>query len=113
MSSGRTVDAVLEGLPFQKLHGDERSPVAFADFVNGANVGVVEGGGGAGLALEAFQGLTVFRKLVRQEFQGDEAPELGVLRLVYDTHPAAPKFFENRVVRDGLANHWANLTSLA
>ena len=47
----------------------------------------------------------VWREPVRKEFQGDEAVELGVLGLVDHSHAAATEFFEDAVVRDGLANH--------
>jgi hypothetical protein len=39
-----------------------------------------------------------------QEFQCHEAMKAGVLGLVDDTHPAAAEFFNNAVMRDGLAN---------
>jgi hypothetical protein len=49
---------------------------------------------------------------VRQEFQGDEAPELSVLRLINDTHPTAAQLLDDAVVGDDLADelegrdHW-------
>ncbi len=43
--------------------------------MDGANVGVVQCGGGASLSAEAFQRLRVFSDVVRKEFQGDEAAE--------------------------------------
>src|SRR5580700_10635923 len=39
------------------------------------------------------------------ELQGDETSEFEILGLVNHTHPAAPQFFENAVVRNGLADH--------
>ncbi|HEY6266855.1 MAG TPA: hypothetical protein VIX11_01040 [Candidatus Acidoferrum sp.] len=38
---GKPGDAVLQGLPLEKFHGDERLPVLVVDFVNGADVGVI------------------------------------------------------------------------
>ena len=69
-------------------------------FVDGADVGMVERGGGLGLALEPLQRLPVPGEMLGQELQGDEAREAGVLGLVDHSHPAAPDAFEDAVVRD-------------
>jgi hypothetical protein len=45
------------------------------------------------------------RQFLRQKFQRDMTPEVEVLGLVNNTHPAAADSFQNAVVRDGLANH--------
>jgi hypothetical protein len=42
----------------------------------------------------------------RQKFQGDAAPEPGVLGFVDNAHAAAAKFTENFVVADALFFHW-------
>jgi hypothetical protein len=46
---------MLEGLPFQKLHRDERHAFKFVDVVNRADIRMIQHGRGASLALEAFQ----------------------------------------------------------
>ena len=56
-------DAVLQRHAIQKLHGDERLAVLLADFVDGADVGMVQGRSGSSFALEAVQGLRVLRRL--------------------------------------------------
>ena len=54
ISIGTAADGVLERHAVEKLHGDEgRVPSCFVDFVNRADVGMVEGGSGLGFALEA------------------------------------------------------------
>ena len=58
----------------EKLHRDEGVAALFADFVNGADVGMVQRGCGSRLALEAVERLRVARQLLRQKFQRDEAP---------------------------------------
>src|SRR6266853_3994257 len=78
----------------------------FADFVDCANIGMVEGRRRTRLPAEALECLLVARQLIRQEFEGDEATECGVLGLVDHTHAAATKFLDDAVVRDGLADHW-------
>src|SRR5208337_4105601 len=52
-------NAMLEGLPLQKLHHDEGLAFVLADFENGANVRVVERRSRARLALEALERLGI------------------------------------------------------
>jgi hypothetical protein len=66
---------------------------------------MVQGGGRLRLALEAGQSLRISGHFVRQELQRDEAVKASVFGFVHDTHAAPAKFFENAVVRNGLANH--------
>jgi hypothetical protein len=94
----------LQRLPVKALHRDKRLSVVLADFINRANVGMVQGGSGLRLAVEAPQSLRVRSELVRQELQGHKTVKPGVLGLVHHTHPAAAKFFDNAVVRDCLPN---------
>ena len=53
----------------------------FADVIDGADVGMVEGGGGTRLASETFERLRVLRYIVGQELQGDETTEFACPRL--------------------------------
>ena len=73
------------------------------DVIDGADIGVIEGGGGLGLALEALQGLMVLGHIIGQELERYETVELGVLGLVDHAHAAAAQLFENPVMRNGLA----------
>ena len=50
-------DHVLEGVPLQQFHHDEGLPLELVNFVDGADVGMIEAGGGPGLALKSLQGL--------------------------------------------------------
>jgi hypothetical protein len=79
------------------------------DFIDRADVRVVQRGCGTGFPAESLQGLRVLGDVVRKEFQSDEAPKVGVLSFVNDTHPAAAELLDDTVVRDGLANHWAEI----
>src|SRR6266576_4427081 len=96
-------DAMLQHDAIQKLHGDERLLATFADLVNCADVGMVEGGGCASFTPETFQSLRITGNVVGQELQGDEAAKLGVLGLVDHTHSAAAQFLQDAIVRNGLA----------
>lgn len=57
------------------------------------------------LDFEAFALVITCRNLSRQEFDGDEALELGVLGIVDDTHTALAEFFCDFVVKNCLADH--------
>ena len=71
--------AVLEGVPLEQLHGNEISAIMLVDVINGADARVVEGRGGTRLALETLNGLRVTDQLFRQELEGHQTMELGVL----------------------------------
>ena len=79
--------------------------ILFANFVDGADVGMVQSGGGLGLALKSRQRLWIFGHIVRQKLERDEAMQSRVLSLVDDAHPAAAQFLDDAIVRDGLADH--------
>jgi len=69
-----------------------------ADFVNRADVGMIQGRGGTGFAPEAFEGLTVIGHVVGQEFQCNVAAEVFVLGFIYNTHPTATELFQNPIM---------------
>ena len=81
------------------------SPCCVVDFVNGADVGMVQCGSGLGFPLKAAERLRVFGNVVGQELESHETTELNVLGLVHDTHTTAAQLLNNAVVRDGLADH--------
>ena len=99
------IDYVPERLTFQKFHCDEGSAIDLVDFVDRANVGVIQGGRGFSLPMEAAQRLMVPGHIVGQKFQGNETIQFDVLSLVNHTHPAAPKLLDDTIVRNGLADH--------
>ena len=96
---------MLERLPFEKLHGDEGLALVLVDVVDGADVGVVEGGGGTRLALEAFPGLVTREQPLGEELESHLSPQARVLGLVDDAHAPAAQLLEDAVVGDGLADH--------
>ena len=93
-------DAVPERLTLQQFHGDEALPVGLVNLVDGADARVVQRGRSFGLPLETAESLCVVGELVRQELQGDVAPELQVFGLVHHTHPPATDLAEDAVVRN-------------
>ena len=54
---------------------------------------------------EACERLAIPSQFIGKEFQGDEAVQAGVFRLVHHTHPAAAEFLDDAVVLDCLADH--------
>ena len=91
-------NTVLQRHALQEFHGDEGMAVLLADFVYGADVGMIQRGSRASFAAEAFEGLRVARDVFRQEFQRDEAAEFGVFRFVNYTHASAAQFFQDAVM---------------
>jgi hypothetical protein len=98
-------NAVLERLAVEKFHRNEGLTVVFADFVDGANIWMVQGGSSLCLTVEAAQSLGVWREPVRKELQGNKAVQLGVLRFIDDAHAAATELLDDAIVRNRLANH--------
>jgi len=75
-----------------------------ADLVNGADVGVIQRGSGAGLALETFESLRIGGQRVRQEFERDAAAEIEIFGFIDDAHAASAEFREDAVMGDGAAD---------
>src|SRR4029077_3738076 len=96
---------MLQGCAVQKLHSNERLLTVLADFVDGANIGMIESRGRPRLPAKPFQCLWVARQFIRQEFESHEAAKVGVLGFIDHTHTAAAEFLDNAVVRNGLADH--------
>ncbi len=99
-------NAVLQRCPVQKLHGNEGLGIVLADFVNGADVGVVQGGSRARLTTETLQGLCILGNTFRQELHGDKAAQFRIFGLVHHSHAAASELAGNFVVGKALADHW-------
>jgi hypothetical protein len=66
-------DAVLERLPLQQFHSDERLTLKLVYVVNRADVGMIEGARGTGLALEAFQHMPVGNRAFGQELESQQS----------------------------------------
>src|SRR5580700_5671004 len=98
-------NAVFEGLAVQKLHGDERLAFMLANFVNGANVGMIKCGCCLCFALETFKRGAVMGHQLGQKLQSYETVEPAVLGLVDDTHASAADFFDDAIVGNGLTDH--------
>ncbi len=98
-------DPVLQGHSLEKLHRDEGVAILFANIVDGADVGMIECGGSLGLPSKSRQRLCISGHFVRQKLERDETVQPRVFGFVDHAHAAAAQFFENPVVRNGLADH--------
>ena len=98
-------DPVFQGHPFEKLHRDEGMAILFANIVDRADVGMIESGGGLGLTSKSRQRLCISGHFVRQKLERDETVQSRVLGFIDHAHAAAAQFFQNAVMRDGLADH--------
>ena len=90
------------------LHGDEDKPVLFTDFVDGADVGMVEGRGHLGLADQACASRLVASHLGRQDLQNDIAVQPFIPGKISHTHAASPDGFDDVVMAQGAAEHTAS-----
>src|SRR5216684_5388932 len=65
---------MLESGPFEEFHGDERTPFEIANFVDSANVGMVQSGSSPGFTAESFEGLGIACEIFRKKLEGNEPP---------------------------------------
>ena len=100
-------DPPLERLAFVVRHREEDAAVRrLIDFVNRANVGMVERRRGLRFVHEPLLRVAVLHERQRQEFQRHGALELGVFRLVDLAHAARAEQRQHAIVRDRFAeNH--------
>src|SRR5271167_2233944 len=95
---------MLQGKTVQKFHGDERAPTVFGNFVDGADVGMIQRRGGPGFTAKSLEHLWIFRDGVRKKFQCDKPAERRILGLVDNTHSATAEFLDDAIVRNVLTN---------
>jgi hypothetical protein len=74
----------------QQLHGDKRLALVLGNFVDGADVRVVERAGGARFALEAFQGLRIFPEFGGRNFSAMWRPSVVSSASYTSPIPPAP-----------------------
>ena len=96
------IDDVLQGAAVEKLHGDEALAFMLADFIDGANVRMIQSGSRASFAAEPLERKRIAGQIIRKKFERNEAAELGVLGLVNDSHATAAELFKDLVVRNDL-----------
>ena len=85
---GALPQALVEALALQVLHDQEVDPVLPADVVEDTDVGVVEGGDGAGLTLEALPQRRAPGEVGGKDLDGDGPVEARVPRAIDLAHAA-------------------------
>ncbi len=79
--------------------------IGLPDFVDGADVRMIQSRRRTGLALETLQGRRIFLQLSGQKLQSHVPAEVDVLGLVHHAHAPAAKLVQDAVVGDGFACH--------
>ena len=92
------LDVVLQGLPREQLHGDEMQAGVLADLVDGADVGMIERGGRARLALKTLDCQGIAGECRRQKLERDLAAQPRVVCLVDHPHAAATQLLQHAVM---------------
>ena len=96
---------MLQRHAIQKLHGNKRLPIFFANVMNRADIRMVQRRCRLRLPLKPAERLRVPRHIIRKEFQSNKASQPRVLGLEYHAHAATTYLLHNPVVRNGLPNH--------
>src|SRR5882724_12389715 len=92
------LDPLTKGLSFQQLHDNERLTLVFTQVIDRTDVGVIEGGRSACLALKSFESPRVTSQFAGKKFDSDAAPQFQVFGLIYNAHPTATQQVQNTVV---------------
>ena len=85
---GGTLEAGGESLAFDEFHDQVVVAILLADIMQGADVGMVEAGNGAGFAHETFAIFGFPGKMIGEDFDGDGAVKAGVAGAVDFAHAA-------------------------
>ena len=105
VGEGAAGQPALQVEPFGQGHGDEDLLVELLDGVDGADVGVIEGGRGLGLAEEAAALVVAAQRVSGQELEGHLPAQGEVLGPVHDAHASLAELLEDAVVGHRGADH--------
>ena len=94
---------------FHEFHGNERLAVLLIDFVDGADVRMIQRGGRTRFSAKTFESPRMPGHIAGQKLEGDEPAERGVLGFVDDAHASAAQPLDDSVTRDGLADGGAKV----
>ncbi len=103
---------VPKSLAFHQLHGDEGPAIYLVNFVDDADVGVVQGRCRFGFPLEPAEGLGIAGQFFGKKLEGYVTSELKVFGFVDNPHAAAADLAQNAVMGKCLperlqgSGHW-------
>ena len=97
-------DRLLQRLALQQFHRQVRPPLVVADFVDCADIRMIQRGRRPRLAAKPHQRIRILHQVIGQELDGGESLELHVPRPVHHAHSAAAKLLQHLVVGDRSAN---------
>src|SRR5215467_12243940 len=100
-------------LAVQEFHGDKRLRSMLSNFVNRADIRMVQCRSCSCFTPKAFQSLPLVGKMFRKELQRNKPAQVSVFGLENHTHSATAEFLENAVMRDGLADERLGLRHLS
>ena len=95
---------MLQRHAFQIFHHNECPAIFFADFVDRADVRMIQRGSCLGFTTKTLECLVVEGYFIGQEFQGDKPVQAQIFRFVDNPHTAAAEFLDDAIVRNGLAD---------
>ena len=102
---GFSSNELAQGSAFNVFHGDVGLAIGFANFVDGADVGMVQLGSGARFLKEPRPSCLVSEAAGRQHFQGYVALEPLISGAVNFTHPTRTNLLDDAIVTERAANH--------
>ena len=85
-------DQVPKGLSLEELHSNQSSAIDLIDFVNGADIRVIECRGGARLTVKSLKRPKILGPFFRKELEREMSAELKVFCLVHSPIPPPPSF---------------------
>ena len=91
-------------LPFQQLHAYVVPALVFANFVDRADVRMIQGRSGPRFALEPLKVGRIGCKIFGQQLQRDFAAQFRVPGAVHHSHPAGTKLVQKLIMRKHLAH---------
>ncbi len=93
----RVLEPALQRLALEQGHGEVGNAVVLADLIDGDNVIVLDGGGGAGLAEETLAAGRIAGHRAAHDLERDGALQLRVLGREHDAHAAGAKYLEDAI----------------
>ena len=93
-------DDLVQILPLDQLHGNERHPAFFAHVVNGDDVRMPELACRLGFAVEALHQVLVVAQHFRHGLNGDRPAQERILGFVNHTHGSLAEFPDDLILAD-------------